>query len=253
LYISGQQSRKLLEKDRRSKICFFASAIAATVEAPPPAAPGRVSWATGTAREPARAKAEAGPRLRFLHHFTTQSGCRPLPQEERPMIPARAKPSALRWPALSWLAPAALLVLGHSNALAGEDLIVKYDQSQLLRLPRPAAEIIIGNPAIADIAIQSGNLLVVTGKSFGITNIIALDAERNVIQDQRVLVRRDDAKVVNLQRGTERQTFNCTPQCNPSIVIGDDQKYFDMISKAAQAKIGFSERAADSGAPAASQ
>ena len=82
---------------------------------------------------------------------------------------------------------------------------------------------------------------------------IALDDDRNVIQDQRVLVRRDDAKVVNLQRGTERQTFNCTPQCNPSIVIGDDQKYFDMISKAAQAKIGFSERAADSGAPAASQ
>jgi hypothetical protein len=138
-------------------------------------------------------------------------------------------------------------------AKAAEDLIVKYDQSQLLRLPRPAAEIIIGNPAIADIAIQSSNLLVVTGKSFGITNIIALDAERNVIQDQRVLVRRDDAKVINLQRGTERQTFNCTPQCNPSIVIGDDPKYFDAITGASQKKIGFSERAADSGAPASSQ
>jgi Flp pilus assembly secretin CpaC len=169
------------------------------------------------------------------------------------MIAARAKPRTPRRGALSWLAPLAVMVLGQASALAGEDLIVKYDQSQLLRLPRPAAEIIIGNPAIADVAIQSGNLLVVTGKSFGITNIIALDAERNVIQDQRVLVRRDDAKVVNLQRGTERQSFNCTPQCNPSIVIGDDQKYFDMISKAAQAKIGFSERAADSGAPAASQ
>ena len=98
-----------------------------------------------------------------------------------------------------------------------------------------------------------GQLTCCHRQSFGITNIIALDSERNVIQDQRLLVRRDDAKVVNLQRGTERQTFNCTPQCNPSIVIGDDQKYFDMISKAAQAKIGFSERAADSGAPASSQ
>jgi Flp pilus assembly secretin CpaC len=96
-------------------------------------------------------------------------------------------------------------------ALAADDLIVKYDQSRLLRLPPPACEIIIGNPAVAGIAIQSGTLLVVTGKSFGITNIIALDAERNVIQVQRVLVRRDDAKVVNLQRGSERQTFNCTP------------------------------------------
>src|SRR6185503_10137250 len=123
---------------------------------------------------------------------------------------------------------------------ATDDLIVKYDQSQLLRLPKPAAEIIIGNPSIADVAVQSGNLLVVTGKTFGITNIIALDAERNVIQDQRVLVRRDEGKVVNLLRGTERQSYNCTPQCNPSITIGDEQKYFDAIRSASQNKMTFS-------------
>jgi Flp pilus assembly secretin CpaC len=134
-----------------------------------------------------------------------------------------------------------------------EDLIVKYDQSQLLRLPRPAAEIIIGNPAIADISVQAGNLLVVTGKTFGITNIIALDADRNVIQDQRILVRRDEAKVVNLQRGTQRQSYNCTPQCNPSITIGDEQAYFDTISKASTSKIGLSERAADSSTQANTQ
>jgi Flp pilus assembly secretin CpaC len=140
---------------------------------------------------------------------------------------------------------ASATVLGAAPAKA-EDLIVKYDQSQLLRLPRPASEIIIGNPAIADISVQSGNLLVITGKTFGITNIIALDAERNVIQDQRVLVKRDEAKVVNLQRGTERQSYNCTPQCNPSITIGDESKYFDFIASSSQKKIGFSSREADS-------
>jgi Flp pilus assembly secretin CpaC len=140
-----------------------------------------------------------------------------------------------------------------AGAAKAEDLIVKYDQSQLLRLPRPAAEIIIGNPAIADISVQAGNLLVITGKTFGITNIIALDADRNVIQDQRVLVKRDEAKVVNLQRGTQRQSYNCTPQCNPSIIIGDEPAYFDTIQKASQAKIGFSERAAESGTQQGSQ
>jgi Flp pilus assembly secretin CpaC len=137
--------------------------------------------------------------------------------------------------------------LAATPAGAAEDLIVKYDQSQLLRLPRPAAEIIIGNPAIADISVQAGNLLVITGKTFGITNIIALDADRNVIQDQRILVRRDEAKVVNLLRGTDRQSYNCTPQCNPSIIIGDEQKYFDAVSAASQKKIGFSSREADGG------
>ena len=144
---------------------------------------------------------------------------------------------------------AAVVAVAAGPAKATDDLIVKYDQSQLLRLPRPAAEIIIGNPAIADISVQSGNLLVITGKTFGITNIIALDADRNVIQDQRVLVKRDEVKVVNLHRGAQRQSYNCTPQCNPSITVGDEQAYFDTIQKASQAKIGFSERAADSSQP----
>jgi Flp pilus assembly secretin CpaC len=146
----------------------------------------------------------------------------------------------------------ALSLIAAALALAApakaEDLVVKYDQSQLLRLPRPAAEIIIGNPSIADVTVQSGNLLVVTGKSFGITNFIVLDAERSVIWDSRVLVRRDDVKVVNLQRGINRRSFNCTPQCNPQIVIGDEAAYFNATKAASEAKIGFSERGNDSGA-----
>ena len=162
------------------------------------------------------------------------------------MISHLAHSSCLRR-TLAAAAIAAISALAAVPALAVDDLIVKYDQSQLLRLPKPAAEIIVGNPSIADVAIQSGNLLVVTGKTFGITNIIALDADRNVIQDQRVLVKRDEGKVVNLVRGTDRQSYNCTPQCNPSITIGDEQKYFDAIRNASQNKIGFSEGTGDKG------
>ena len=150
--------------------------------------------------------------------------------------------------ALPMLAGAAALALAISCPVdvKAEDLVVNYDQSQLLKLSRPAAEIIIGNPAIADISVQSGNLLVVTGKTFGITNMIVLDAERNIIQEQRILVKRDEAKVLNLNRGAQRFSYNCTPQCNPSIVIGDESNYFDTVSKASEKKMGFSERAADS-------
>lgn len=118
------------------------------------------------------------------------------------------------------------------------DLMVRYDQSQLIRLPRPAAEVIIGNPSIADVTIQGGNLLVVTGKTFGVTNIIALDAQRNVIQDQRVLVERDDTRTVSLYRGALRETYACTPSCSPTITIGDETKFFDTVSKHAANKAG---------------
>jgi Flp pilus assembly secretin CpaC len=136
---------------------------------------------------------------------------------------------------------ATLTAIALPFAAQAEDLIVKYDQSQILRLTRPAAEIIIGNPSIADVTIQSGNILVVTGKSYGITNIIALDGERNVIQDQRISVRRDEVGVVNLMRGTARQTYACLPQCNPTITLGDDIGFMSQTISSARDKISFSE------------
>ena len=172
------------------------------------------------------------------------------------MISFASRKSAARLLVLPILAGAVMLAGAGSclgQARTSEDLIVNYDQSQLLKLSRPAAEIIIGNPSIADVSVQNGNLLVVTGKTFGITNMIILDAQRNVILDQRILVKRDEAKVVNLMRGTQRQSYNCTPQCNPSIVIGDEDAYFESVSKASEKKMGLSEKSADQSGPNSGQ
>lgn len=131
-----------------------------------------------------------------------------------------------------------------------DDLIVRYDQSQLLRLPRPVSEIIVGNPAIADVTVQGGNLLVVTGKSFGLTNIIALDADKNIIQDQRVMVERDEHNVINLHKGTNRQTYSCTPNCSPMVTVGDDLEF---LSKTVSANSTKAKSAEPGGSDAGSQ
>jgi Flp pilus assembly secretin CpaC len=135
---------------------------------------------------------------------------------------------------------AALVICASAKAA---DLVVVYDQSQLLRLSRPVSSVIIGNPSIADVEIQGGNLLVVTGKTFGVTNIIALDEQRNIIQDQRIVVTRDDVRTVNLSKGSERESYSCTPNCSPTLTIGDDQDYFAKISGHAQTKTKFSSGA----------
>ncbi|MCC7251852.1 MAG: pilus assembly protein N-terminal domain-containing protein [Hyphomicrobium sp.] len=139
---------------------------------------------------------------------------------------------------------AALFIAGKAKAA---DLVVAYDQSQLLRLPRPVASVIIGNPSIADVAIHGGNLLVVTGKTFGITNIIALDDDRNIIQDQRIVVQRDEVRTVNLSKGGKRESYSCTPNCSPTLTIGDDKEYFAMISRHAETKTRVSNGGADGG------
>lgn len=136
-----------------------------------------------------------------------------------------------------------------SNAARAEpgELIVKFDQSQIIKLARPVSEIIIGNPMIADVAIQSSNMLVVTGKSFGVTNFIGLDAERNVVVDQRVMVQREHARIVQLMKQGKRESYNCTPVCNPTITVGDDPAYFDQIARVSERKIKMIEGQTEGG------
>ena len=150
--------------------------------------------------------------------------------------------SLMKWSSVAKLRRVVVAAMGCASLMAGTagaaDLVVRYDQSQLIRLPRPVTEVIIGNPSIADVTVQGGNLLVVTGKTFGVTNVIALDAQRNVIQDQRVVVEQDPRHTVVLYKGSLRHSLTCSPTCTPAIVIGDDPAYFDLISKSAQAKTG---------------
>lgn len=143
-----------------------------------------------------------------------------------------------------WLVLAVALASLDARA---NDLVVRYDQSQLIRLPRPASDVIIGNPSIADVAIQGGNLLAVTGKSFGVTNIIALDAQRNVIQDQRVLVERDAQSTLVLHKGAARETYTCTPGCSPMLSIGDRKEFFDLIAKHSKSKTDTATGSAEQG------
>jgi len=127
-------------------------------------------------------------------------------------------------------------------ALAEEtnDFVVQYDQVRLLRLEEKAASVIVGNPSIADVAIQNGKLLAITGKTFGVTNLIILDRAGRVMMNRRLLVSTDEQKIVNLTLGAKKQTYNCAPNCQPVLKIGDDPEYYTSVSSASEKKIKFS-------------
>jgi hypothetical protein len=162
------------------------------------------------------------------------------------VLPRNLKPSA-GFTALVAAVSIGLVATLTSPPASAKDLVVRYDQAQLIRLPRPAADVIVGNPSIADVAIQGSNLLVVTGKTFGVTNVIALDVDRNVIHDQRIFVERDPQKVVTLLKGSTRESYTCTPTCAPTLTIGDDKAFFENINKHSQKKHKFSTGDASAG------
>ena len=61
---------------------------------------------------------------------------------------------------------------------------VSLDQARLLKIPDRVTTIVIGNPLIADAALQGGGLLVVTGKGYGATNLLALDRDGKVVMSR---------------------------------------------------------------------
>ena len=126
-----------------------------------------------------------------------------------------------------WLAAAFVLAFGASPARAETNLIaVTLDQAKIARLPAGATTLIIGNPMIADVTmLKNNNSMVITGKGFGQTNLIAIDAAGSIIEEKQVRVLPAKTVLV-LQNGTSRVSYACNPECMPTVQLGDDDKSF---------------------------
>ena len=102
---------------------------------------------------------------------------------------------------------------------------VKVNMARILRINAPASTVIIGNPGIADAAIQDPQTLVLTGKSYGQTNLIVLDAQGNPIADTMIEVVQEQTGLVTVYLGERRTSLACEPVCQPIIMLGDDKAY----------------------------
>jgi len=70
-------------------------------------------------------------------------------------------------------------------------------------------------------------MLVLTGKGYGVTNLVVLDRGGNVLMERSVEVKGPRTDVVVMYRGIERETYSCAPICERQIVIGDSAVFFD--------------------------
>jgi Flp pilus assembly secretin CpaC len=125
---------------------------------------------------------------------------------------------------------ALVLALGIAAAPASGEattapVSVKVNMARILRISSPANTVIIGNPRVADVTIQDPQTLVLTGKSYGQTNMIVLDAQGNAIADTLIEVVQAQADIVTVYLGTSRTTLACAPVCQPTIMLGDDEGF----------------------------
>ncbi len=138
--------------------------------------------------------------------------------------------------AISWAALA--LASLAAPAAAADQLNVALDQATITQLPERVSTIVVGNPLIADVSVQSGGLLVITGKGYGVTNIIAFDRNGGMLMETKVRVRGPSESVVIVYRGVERESYSCMPYCERRLTLGDTPEFFDAALKQSGSRIG---------------
>jgi putative type II/III system pilus formation protein len=131
--------------------------------------------------------------------------------------------SALR---LIALAAACAAALG-GNALAG-GVLVPMDNVTLVAFKKPVSTVYIGNASIAQVTMLDSRHVFVLGKRFGVTNLIALRADRSVLSNETVLVSARTGGAVTIFRGADTFNYACSSfHCETRPVPGDQKTYYD--------------------------
>jgi Pilus formation protein N terminal region len=142
---------------------------------------------------------------------------------------------------------ASLLVAGcAASAIANEAVIsVSLDRATVIKAPANTAMVVIGNPGIADVSVQKNGVMVLTGKSFGETNMIALNDKGEMISESWLRVRPSQrTSSVTVFRAGEPETYSCAPDCQPTVSLGDSDKFFGRTGGQVGARNGFAQQAA---------
>ncbi|MEC5292402.1 pilus assembly protein N-terminal domain-containing protein [Aurantimonas sp. C2-6-R+9] len=124
-----------------------------------------------------------------------------------------------------------LLSVGAQAKDHGAILGVAVDHARIIEIDRPAATVIVGNPAIVDVEVLSSERLVLTGRSYGITNLVILDQAGEMILDEQVAVQTFENNTVRVYRQASRITYACAPKCEPTVTIGDDPGSFQQANE----------------------
>lgn len=113
------------------------------------------------------------------------------------------------------LVSVAFLFAGATCGQASDEGMMRVflNHAKVLKLDQPVSKVIVGNSEVADATVADSHTIVLTGKAFGTTNLVLLDADGNALLDERILVSIDEGNTVRMFKQTERTILSCTPTC----------------------------------------
>jgi hypothetical protein len=142
---------------------------------------------------------------------------------------------------------AASLVTTQCSAQSNESISLMLDRATIIRPPAKTSMVVIGNPAIADVSVQKNGVMVLTGKSYGETNMIALDDQGQLISESWIKVGAPGRSNMVVVRGADTETYSCTPNCQPTVMLGDSEKHFGKLGSQVGSRNGSANAAPQPG------
>lgn len=93
-------------------------------------------------------------------------------------------------------------------------LSVSAGAAARITLSAPVRDIVVGDPAVADVSLVNERTLVVMGKKAGATTVMAFDARGRALADRDVVVSDIPTQAVIVQRGASAATYACGDRCS---------------------------------------
>ncbi|MEN5170094.1 pilus assembly protein N-terminal domain-containing protein [Brevundimonas pondensis] len=111
------------------------------------------------------------------------------------------------------------LAVGVTGAALAQSrpLNIEVDRSTRVQLRAPAGSVIVANPKIADVTVVDANTLFITGKGYGVTDIVAVDALGRPLFQSQVVVSAGSTGSVRVWRGAQATEMACGTSCSPSV------------------------------------
>lgn len=148
-------------------------------------------------------------------------------------------------PTFGGLVAVSALALGSTLAHA-DGIEVPLDQVRILTFVAPVKTVFVGNSVFADVTVIDRTHVFVLGKSFGTTNLIALDDKGREVLNEQITVVPRPGSAVTLQRGAGKISLNCNSgTCESAPTPGDDPAPYTAVSGQITARESTAVKAAE--------
>src|SRR5665213_1448598 len=113
------------------------------------------------------------------------------------------------------------LLSATTAAQAASHVNVGLNQGLRLAVGGSAANVVIANPAIADVTVVDAHSVIVLGKGYGTTQIMVLDSTGRLLMDSIVTVNAPPERQMTVYRGSLAQQCDCSPRFDCLLYTSD--------------------------------